>query len=137
MVFQSASIRCGWENLSKMVDSWWSEFRHCALKILRCKIHGQEVSDSYLAQGSSFVSSCTWRGVFAFTLGFSSEISCRIDGNSEVHPEGGIRTRTSQSCCDHLCCEDHDHHQSVGPRWNARCQPLFQVNQFQTSVFRA
>ena len=53
--------------------------------------------DVIWVQASSFVSSCTWCGVFALTLVFSSETSCRIDGDSEVHPEGGTRTTTTVS----------------------------------------
>ena len=72
--------------------------------------------DVIWVQGSSFVSSCTWCGVFAVTLVFSRETSFRIDGNSEVHPRGWHH--------------ENDHCQFVGPGRNARCQPFPQVIQF-------
>ena len=53
--------------------------------------------DVIWVQSSSFMSSCTWCGVFSLTLVFSSETSCRTDGDSEVHPEGGTRTTTTVS----------------------------------------
>ena len=43
--------------------------------------------DVIWVQSSSFMSSCTWCGVFSLTLVFSSETSCRTDGDSEVHQD--------------------------------------------------
>ena len=69
---------------------------HCKVVQLDSDLFIGEMKESHWprfdviwVQSSSFMSSCTWCGVFSLMLVFSSETSCRIDGDSEVHPEGG------------------------------------------------